>query len=115
MLTNREVEKLASDLELALIAEYMAKTDAARQRAVADGRGMRIISEAYADKTIDGKNADIRRGQEAAVLLNDSEYLSLLRNAELLEFHAATAEAERKAHEALIGLTKAWLYSQSGE
>lgn len=98
------IRDLIEELELALIAEYMSKGDAAEAAAEAVILEAHIVSDAYASGAIDGKNADIRRRQEITCLALDQDYQRALDRQRELELHAAIAKAERRATETKISM-----------
>jgi hypothetical protein len=90
----QDIKTMVKEYAIVLTEEYAAKADAER---------LRIATLASA--TIDGKNERKRQAGEA---LNGSEpYQKAL-------LIVASTEIERRIFDAEIGLTKAWLYSQSG-
>lgn len=108
----QELEKLTYQYADALGKEYILKFDAIDAQAGIERIKTRIIKKAAADGQIDGGNADTRKIQRAAAVANApgaTEARAILKQAELA---AAMAEIERKRLDALVGLTKAWLYSQ---
>ena len=106
--------ELAQEYRTALVDELNAKGKVLVLQANVAYEEARILAAAYADGTIDGKNADTRKRQEADVLASNASYqreLELLKEAEA---GAGFATVDRQYQDALLGLTKAWLYSQSG-
>lgn len=72
-----------------------------------------IVSQALSEGLIDGKNAEIRSVQEKSILNCNKELIALSINKAALETELTLAEVDRRHSEALISITKAWLYSQS--
>ena len=108
------IECLAEDYASALKAEYESKLHLEQLRGQVERLEGVTLAAAYEDGTIDGKNADVRKRQEANALANDGGYqeaLHAVAEAERLA-NAATVDVEHKR--ALNSLTKAWLYSQAG-
>ena len=103
------VDKLKSHLAL----EFMAANDAQGVRSHAEAVQSRIQGAAVAAGEIDGKNAEIRKAQLAAVLTGSEEYQAARAAAEVQEQQATLRGLERRSAEALVSLTKAWLYSQA--
>jgi hypothetical protein len=79
-----------------LIEEHAAKSKAERLRI-----------DILAGATIDGKNAETRKRQAETALSECEQYQGALGV-------AASFDIDRRVFDAEIGLTKAWLYSQSG-
>jgi len=111
---QQEIEKLARDYETALLEEYKAKIIANNKAAEVAAIEAGLVGAAYADGTIDGKNAETRKAQERALLAGSSEYNLAVGAQSNADTDAMFKEIERKRVEALVSLTKAWLYSQSG-
>jgi len=99
---------LAQELAEALMAEYEAKCAVADSQAKAAIVEVAVVQQA----TIDGKNADTRKAQRSAALAESTEYREALGNVAKTERVAAMEEIERRRVEAVVGLMKAWLYSQ---
>ena len=99
MLQLKDLQSLGERYAETLVQEYEAKVTAERLREC-------TLAEGYENGEIDGKNAQVREVQTAVLLANNYD----LTQADL---DAARASAGRKHIEALIGLTKAWLYSQT--
>lgn len=108
------INRLVENLELALIAEFMAKKDALQAAVEAEESKAFLLLMAYEGGIIAGKNADIRRQQEARHLACAPHYQDRLVYQQELEMCAAVAEAERRAIEAEISLTRAFWYSTGG-
>jgi hypothetical protein len=73
-----------------------------------------VLATAYADGTISGKNADVRKRQEEAAISSSGTYQEQVVRLHRLEELADIGQAEREYLDDLVSLTKAWLYSQSG-
>lgn len=96
----------------ALQKEYQAKMEVETIRAKGETLQAKLLNVAYVKGVIDGKNADIRRRQEAIVLATADAWEETIINLVNVEYQASAAEIERKRAEAVISLTRAWLYSQ---
>ena len=107
-----DLENLAQKRKLARLEEFEAKTLAARTEANVSWLETKVISAAYEDGTINGKNADTRKRQEADVLASSTTYQQQVIDLRQREDIAQVDQAEREYLDDLIGLTKAWLYSQ---
>lgn len=99
----------------ALKSEYEAKQHAQEERDGAEMLKTTVLDFAQRDGKIDGKNSDTRAAQREAVLSECDDYQEALQVIADAESKAARAEIVRKGIDAEIGLTKAWLYSQSGK
>lgn len=112
---QQELTTLANQYSAALLEEYTAKLKATNAAAETDRVAAEIIAVGYAEGgAINGKNADTRKAQERALLAESIDY-KLAQGAQAqADNEAALLEIERKRVEALVSLTKAWLYSQSG-
>lgn len=108
-----QLTALAEEYEAALDAEYELKSAVQVETEEAEAIKAAVLLAAYQGGAIDGKNADIRKQQEAHVLACNEPYLDQHARAEHQSLIAAHAENTRKALEARIGLVKAWLYSQA--
>ena len=109
-----DIQAMIDQYKEALLNEYAASLAANTAQEDADRIEASLLAAAYEDGTINGKNADARKRQEAAFIA-DSEAIADARRQQVVDAtHAASTTIERKAQEALINLTKAWLYSQSG-
>lgn len=106
------IEMLADELAEALKEEWHAKVKAETARTTVEILQAKLLVNAYAEGVIDGKNADIRRRQETVALWGDSGYSEAMGFLDIAEHLAGVAEIERKRVEAVISLTRAWLYSQ---
>lgn len=107
------IATLVADYEEALKVEYHNKCEAQEQ---ADGIAEKekvLIADAYASGDIDGKNAETRKAQEQVVLLSDPWLPKAREVLKVKEHRAMGAEIRRKATDARISLTRAWLYSQA--
>ena len=75
----------------------------------------RIISQAYDDGLIKGKNAEARQYETEIILADNQTYQSLLGALLDVQMAANQAAVEFKTQELLVSLTRAWLYSQRPE
>jgi len=75
----------------------------------------RIVSQAYEDGLIKGKNAEARQYETEIVLANSDTYQSLLGTLLDAQLAASQTAAEFKTQELLASLVRAWLYSQRPE
>ena len=102
---------MAEQRKLARVTEFESK--ALLARAEADLRDLEnsVLNSCYEQGLIDGRNAEVRKRQEADVLLNDSAYQAQAEEVKLREATAQLDQAERECHDDMISLTKAWLYS----
>ena len=73
----------------------------------------RVLASAYADGSIDGKNADVRSRQEAEVLASSLLVQEQAARLHLLEDALDLETVDREYVDDLVSLTKAWLYSQA--
>lgn len=73
-----------------------------------------LLNLAYATGKIDGKNAEIRSNQEKLILADDEDHASYVSAKAGYESLVSLIEVDRRYLEAVMSLTKAWLYSQSG-
>jgi hypothetical protein len=110
-----EIEKLARDYETALLEEYKAKIIASNKASEAEAIEAGIVAAAYADGTIDGKNTETRKAQERGLLVASTDYQLALGAQATADTDAMFKKIERERVEALVSLTKAWLYSQGGK
>lgn len=94
-----EIETLVNDYREALLREFVAR------RAVTSLES-ELLAVAYETGEIVGKNQEARRIETNAILSRDSG----LREARAA---ADSAEAERRALDALCQMTTAWLTSQA--
>lgn len=108
------IYELTGALTCALKAEYIARCAVEDAKGKAEVLSIRVIGGAIAAGDIDGKNADTRKAQKAAILVGNLDYQAALSEIVNTENEAALAEIGRRQVEAVVGLTKAWLYSQSG-
>ena len=115
MFGQAEIGMLCNRYTDALVKEYGAKRAAQQERDAVETFKVSVIDTAQRDGQIDGKNSDTRAAQRVAVLAACEDYQDALREVQATEDTAARAETLRKTVEAEIGLTKAWLYSQSGK
>lgn len=109
-----DLKSIVEDYKEALLEELEAKTVAAKAESEVARIKDVVISEAYADGVIDGKNAETRKAQEAAELQACLAYAEAQAQAEVASKHASRAEIDRKERDAYVSLVRAWLYSQSG-
>lgn len=99
---------LAQELADVLTAEYEARCTVVDLRAAAEIVAAAVIRQA----TIDGKNADTRKTQRRVSLAESAEYQEALTGIARADATMALAAIERRRVEAIVELTKAWLYSQ---
>lgn len=111
---QQELHDLANGYKAALLDELKTKIALAEAKAVVDAEEARVLAEATASGAIDGKNAETRKIQTADVLANSATYQNALRLVKVEDDNAGHATVGRQYYDALLGLTKAWLYSQSG-
>ena len=89
------------------------------QRAVAEGeRDLAelqkiVVARAYSDGTLNGKNADIRKVQEAQFVAESAEVCAERERVATLNRELDALQAKVAGIEAEIGLTRAWLYAQA--
>ncbi len=109
-----DIQEMVRLYEEALEEEYNAGAELTESNEALDSITARVLAEAQGADLINGKNADARKRQSAAIV--DESVLICASKAIVhrCETEAAGATITRKAQDALIGLTKAWLYSQSG-
>ena len=105
-----EIIELLKAYHERLTAEHAAIQEMAVAQSHDDYEKMDTIANA----TIDGKNADARKRQEAEALALSERYQDALADVALAERTKALASINVRVTDAEIGLTKAWLYSQSG-
>lgn len=109
-----DIREMVSLYEAALEEEYNAGAELTEANEALDSITAQLLAEAQGAGLIDGKNADARKRQAAAIV-DESVLIDASRAiVHKCETEAAGATITRKAQDALIGLTKAWLYSQSG-
>lgn len=108
----QDIKTLTGILADALREEYEAKVKAEEINATAEANQARRLLIAYAEGVIDGTNADIRKRQEIVTLRDDEENQKEMVGLSIMNRHVNRAEIERKRVEAVISLTRAWLYSQ---
>jgi hypothetical protein len=111
---QQEIRELAESYGQSLGVEYEAKADANAAATEVERIASIIIGAGYADGTIDGKNAETRKAQEREALAKSPEYTAAKEAQAIADDQAALNEINRKQLEALVSLTKAWLYSQAG-
>jgi len=113
-MTNEEIELLAKKYKDALFAELQAGLNLSLAHQATECEVNRVLAEAYKNGVVDGKDAGLRKIQEANVLeaSNGVYWLGKLEQAASLE--ASSAETFRKALDVEVSLTKAFLYSQAG-
>ena len=103
---------LAHTLKESMIVEYDLKGKAILATSNFEAVKMSTLNAAYEAGTVDGKNADARKIQEAQVLATSGPYAEAKHAMMEAERAAALAGIECRAVEAQISLTKAWLMSQ---
>ena len=108
-----ELNGMVHAYQESLKAEYFAKIELLDRQNEAKAIEAEIVAAGYADGVIDGKNAETRKAQCDALLLESEALVKQTADLRLVENAAALAEISRKGHDARIGLVKAWLYSQS--
>lgn len=109
-----DIQNLTEQYKNALLAEYHDAQALVQARAESDKLKAVLVGNGYDEGTINGKNSETRKAQEAALLAESIDYTESLQVVGEAESLAAYSEIDRKQAEAMIGLTKAWLYSQSG-
>lgn len=111
-----ELLELISQYKDALIEERAAILALADARVALETERARLLVYAYnTTGQIDGKNETVRKLQEAEYLENQNGLDWLARYEREAAEAVSRAEIERKTIEVEISLTKAWLYSLSGE
>ena len=113
-MNQEELTSLALDYKTALLGEQESKFDVAEAQNNLEREKSLALSVALSDGQITGKNAETRKIQESNVLEQCERYRDTVAAALLAEKTSAYTTVERQYFDALIGLTKAWLYSQSG-
>jgi hypothetical protein len=108
-----DIRNLTTEYQNALDDEFKVKAILNLQHDYIAELEAETLRDAYEDGTINGKNAETRKRQEAALLAEIDEVQEAKSVARNNEAAAAFAEHERKAQEAYLGLVKAWLYSQA--
>jgi hypothetical protein len=107
------IEDLVMQYECALKDEYRLRRDAEAEEDAYDQLEGLIINDGYVNGVIDGKNKQTRDAQEAALIADSDALRDAREEVEQLQRQAERMTAKRKALEAEIGLTRAWLYSQA--
>lgn len=105
---------LADTYKAALSIERVAEVALNDARATTEYQRLRETVQAYEAGVIDGKTVDDRKRQEAHNLEKSNGVYWLEHYERQAEADYSLAKIERQRIDALIGLTKAWLYSQSG-
>ena len=113
-MNQERIELLASELSAALQDEYDKKECVAMAQAKLEVAEAVIIQEAQDAGQIDGKNSDTRKAQRAAVVANSANFKTYNAAVEDAKRIAELATIERRRVDAVIELTKAWMYSQCG-
>ena len=111
---RKDIDILVDRYVIALKREHSTMQDVAKVESGNVALRASIVASGYADSTIDGKNADIRKAQETTLLAENKDYQAALQVEADAREDLATTTVVRKAIEAEIGLVKAWMYSQSG-
>ena len=109
-----EVGRLADMLRETLEEELKAGQQVVAAQDTADRMEAAILHGATTDGRIDGKNEKARELQRVTILNGTGEYKIQLSRIVNAKATVSMATLDRKHAEALIGLTKAWLNSQSG-
>jgi gamma-glutamylcyclotransferase (GGCT)/AIG2-like uncharacterized protein YtfP len=107
------LEGISSELGDAVQGEINAKNDVIKAKAQLVEYEAIILADGYNDGTINGKNADARKQQEAALLRINPRRLEILKEIDVLEGVYAYAAGNLAGHTARVNLIRAWLYSQS--
>ena len=97
-----------------LLIERVAMMELNDSRSALESEKSRVIGQSYDLGEIDLKNADTRKTGENKAVENSNGVYWLERVVREAQQNYEQAEIDRKAIEAEISLTKAWLYSQSG-
>jgi hypothetical protein len=108
-----EIQQMIAKYKGALQRDLDARAQLAEETEGLERYTDGLLAMAYSDGTINGKNADARKRQEAQVIADDQDIHEIEFAIGQCAMEARNAEVERKAQEAMIGLVKAWLYSQS--
>lgn len=108
-----EIQDLVEYYGQMLIAEYEAQVEANNAATDVERVEAVLIGAGYVSGSIDGKNAETRKAQERQILAQSSEYAAAREAQTISDDQVALNVINRKKIEALLSLTKAWLYSQS--
>lgn len=108
-----ELEELSEQYGLAVFAEMQAKQAIQVAEQTQKTIESAVLYRGYVSGEIDGKNSDIRALQENALLSSDDDVLSGRENLRELADDWFATFSERERLNALVGLTRAWLYSQT--
>ncbi len=108
------IDEVVLEYKEILLIERSAMVELTQSRAALESERTRAIYEAYERNEIDLKNADTRKTGENKAVENSNGVYWLERVVREAQQNYEQAEIDRKAIEAEISLTKAWLYSQSG-
>lgn len=108
----QDIETLTGILADALREEYQLRIELETVKATVETRQASVLLDAYAEGVIDGSNAEIRKRQEIVTLAKDDAWQGAIANLSGAEYRVSVAEIERRRVEAIISLTRAWLYSQ---
>ena len=109
----KELMELADGVEVARFKELCARRlliDVAESLEIVKAIA---LSGAYKDGTIDGKNAEVRKQQEAAFLAAHENVIQATISVAKAQDDADSTVATLAGVEARYGLVKAWLYSQA--
>lgn len=112
--THQDIKVLADEYKEVLEKERFLRFASAKAARELEERRVEVIAEAIAEERINGKNAEARAIQTESILGADDKMLALSEAKENIDIDLGKSEVDRRYNEALISLTKAWLYSQSG-
>ncbi len=110
----QELTSLADGYKKILSKELEAKKAVADTATSMERWKVNAIRSAQDEGKIDGKNAEARAIQEKEILMNDKNLSEAIVAHKVTEGALSAIEIDRKHTEALMSLTKAWLYSQAG-
>ena len=109
----RELQGLAEDYGKSVLDELQRKQDLASVQAELKEIEILALRTASDAGEIDGKNAEARKLQSAAVIADSKACASARYSVDNCQCEVDKARAECARLDAEIGLTKAWLYSQA--
>lgn len=117
MFEHEEVQELfdlTNALRYAVEDELRLRRRVADLEAELDATTAEVLASYYADGTIDGRNADIRKQQEMQVVASSEAIQQARANLRDAEKRLDVTSAIRQQAEAEVSLIRAWLYSQGG-
>lgn len=110
----RRIDEFGQELAAALLDEYQKKAKIAEAEANVQSVEAGLIATATVNGQIDGGNKDTREAQRAGIIASSMSCQAACNGLTEVKEEAELAEIERRRVEAVISLTRAWLYSQSG-